>query len=64
VKEAKYALHCNQRNQGDRPEIKPVILQGPPVPRPPRSLSKIHFNDRLRYLIAAAQLDSAEVRKQ
>ena len=33
------------------PEIIPVILEGPPVPKPPQMLSHIHFNDSMVYFI-------------
>jgi hypothetical protein len=58
LKEASYALRCNKRNKGDRPNVKPVILEGPPVPKPPRSLKTIHFNDRFRYFATAAEGDT------
>jgi TIR domain/RyR domain len=34
------------------PEIRPVILEGPPVPEPWPELAHLHFNDRLTYLLA------------
>jgi hypothetical protein len=57
VKEAKYALDCSKRNDDERPDVKPVILEGPPVPKPPRGLGAIHFNDKFRYFITAAELE-------
>jgi hypothetical protein len=33
--------------------IKPVILEGPPIPPPPQDLSEIHFNDKVLYFIKA-----------
>jgi hypothetical protein len=53
MKEVQYAL---QRKGGDElnpPEIRPVIIEGPPIVEPPTELSHLHFNDRLLYLVAA-----------
>jgi hypothetical protein len=50
IQEAEYAL-ARQKASG-RPDIVPLVLEGPPVPPPP-SLAEIHFNDPLRYLIQA-----------
>jgi hypothetical protein len=50
-KEVRYAL---QRNHGDTdapPEIRPVILQGPPIHDPPEELRHLHFKDHLIYFI-------------
>ena len=49
LKEAEYALNLNE-DQG-KPDIIPVIIEGPPLVEPPASLSEIHFNDSLAYLI-------------
>ena len=46
MKEARYA-----KNRPQPPEIRPVILEGPPVIPPPDDLSDLHFNDRLVYFI-------------
>jgi len=37
------------------PEIVPIILQGPPIPKPPpaEELKHLQFNEALRYVIAA-----------
>ena len=51
IKEAEYAL--SRRGEGDVPDIVPVILETPPPLPPPPSLTSIHFNDRIHYLIAA-----------
>jgi serine/threonine protein kinase len=32
---------------GDLPEIVPVVLEGPPVPAPPRELAHLHFHDQI-----------------
>lgn len=44
-----------QRQGGDGlspPEIRPVILEGPPIVPPWRELSHLHFNDRLLYFMS------------
>lgn len=46
LNEVRYA-----RKREPAPEIKPVILEGPPVIAPPEDLNDIHFNDRLVYFI-------------
>lgn len=53
IKEALYALERQSRSTDELPDIVPVILEGPPPVVPPPSLNEIHFDDRLRYLIAA-----------
>jgi hypothetical protein len=57
--EAEYALA--RRNASDKavPDITPIILEGPPVPRPPPSLAALHFNDMLRYMVVATELEAA-----
>jgi len=53
LKETRYAL---QRKSGDDlapPEIRPVIIEGPPVPPPPPDLAHLHFDDPLLYFIGA-----------
>jgi hypothetical protein len=54
-KETEYALRRRGRTDGV-PDIMPIILEGPPIAEPPESLKQIHFNDALRYMIAAAEL--------
>jgi hypothetical protein len=46
MKEVRYA-----KNRPQPPEIRPVVLEGPPVIMPPEDLNDIHFNDRLVYFI-------------
>jgi hypothetical protein len=51
-KEVSWAL---QRQAGDGfspPEIRPVILEGPPIVPPWEELSHLHFNDRLLYFMS------------
>jgi hypothetical protein len=55
-REAAYALKRQQMTTPEEtPAITPVILEGPPVPLPPESLKHLHFNDALRYVIAAVE---------
>jgi hypothetical protein len=51
IKEALYALNCKGGEIENPPEIKPVILEGPPIPKPPKKLSCLHFNDSLAYIL-------------
>ena len=60
-REAVYALQCSER-AGGRPDLVPVLLEGPPPPAPPQSLSAIHFNDPVRFIILAQQV-ADEVRR-
>jgi len=50
IKEAEYALARKHGDDDAPPEIKPVIIQGPPIVLPPPSLEHLHFNDRIIYL--------------
>jgi TIR domain len=50
IKEAEYALKHQQSDPKSEPDLVPVILEQN-VPRPP-SLSALHFNDRIQYLIS------------
>jgi len=56
LKEAAYAL-ARRREFGGRPDITPVVLEGPPVPHCPDILRDIHFNDPLVYVIAAVDAE-------
>jgi hypothetical protein len=49
-REVQYAL---DRADGC-PEIRPVVLEGPPVPPPWEELNTLHFDDRLLMLMAVA----------
>jgi TIR domain len=56
IREAEHALRCSRSAPADRPiEIVPVLLEGPPPPLPPASLSEIHFNDPIRNVIFAEE---------
>lgn len=50
IMEAEYALARKHGDDDAPPEIKPVIIQGPPIVLPPPSLEHLHFNDRIIYL--------------
>ena len=55
IREAQHALERRRVSDTDAPDITPVVLEGPPIPVPPDSLKEIHFNDPLRYVIAAVE---------
>jgi TIR domain-containing protein len=50
-KEVRYALDRKVANDDGPPEIMPVIIEGPPVPRPYPELRHLHFNDQVLYVI-------------
>jgi hypothetical protein len=49
MKEVEYALARKGADANALPEIKPVIIEGPPLVPPPEKLADLHFNDRLIY---------------
>jgi len=49
--EVRYALERQGSGHRLPPEIRPVLLQGPPVPEPWRELRHLHFNDRVLYFL-------------
>jgi hypothetical protein len=51
-KELCYALGRKKGDDAAPPEIRPVILEGPPVVPPPPELAHMHFNDYLIYFQA------------
>lgn len=55
LKEVRYALDRKQGKDDAPPEIKPVILEGPPMVPPPPELANVHFDDRLVYFMNAGQ---------
>jgi len=55
LRETLRALQRQAVSDDNLPEITPIILEGPPVPLPPDPLKHLHFNDALRYVIAAAE---------
>jgi hypothetical protein len=50
-KEARYALDRKAGSELRPPEIRPVIIEGPPVPVPWEELAHLHFNDPIANLI-------------
>ena len=54
AKEIDYALKRKQGRDDLPPDIQPVPIEGPPIPRPPEQLRHLHFNDALLAHIAAA----------
>jgi len=46
MKEIRYA-----RKRQPPPEIRPIVLEGPPVIAPPEDLNDLHFNDRFVYFM-------------
>jgi hypothetical protein len=50
AKETQYALDRQAARQ--RPDVRPVIIEGPPVPAPPEKLASIHFDDPLIYVMS------------
>jgi hypothetical protein len=48
LREVRYAL-----SRRSPPEIRPVIIEGPPIVPPPPELAHLHFNDRLIYFMTA-----------
>jgi hypothetical protein len=57
IREAEYALHRQDTSTEEMPDIRPVILEGPPPVPPPDSLKKIHFNDLLSYVLAGVEAE-------
>jgi hypothetical protein len=56
--EAEYALARRHGSAEASPDIRPIILEGPPIPPPPASLAELHFNDMLRYVVVASELEA------
>lgn len=51
-KETMYALHRKTEDDFSPPEIRPVLIEGPPIPEPWGELQHLHFNDAIMYLVA------------
>ena len=51
-KEVDFALACQAGDDLSPPEIKPVIIEGPPVIPPWDDLAHLHFDDRARYFMS------------
>ena len=60
IRETEHALERRATGDHEEPEIKPIILEGPPVPLPPPSLGHLHFNDFITHVIAG--IESAQRR--
>ncbi|MEP7378932.1 MAG: toll/interleukin-1 receptor domain-containing protein, partial [Chloroflexota bacterium] len=56
-REVGYALRRQAGDELNSPEIRPVIIEGPPIPRPWPELSHLHFND-----IVLSQMSSGAAR--
>jgi len=50
-KEALYARQRQIDSHSDEPDIIPMIIEGPPPPKPWPELAHLHFNDKLIYLM-------------
>jgi hypothetical protein len=51
-REIRYALKRQQHDEVDEPPaIRPVIIEGPPVPRPWKEVEHLHFNDRMIFFM-------------
>lgn len=51
MKEVGYALRLQGGNPSAIPQIRPVIIEGPPTPTPPEELAALHFNDKIIYMM-------------
>ena len=51
LEEARYAIKRKGGNDLAPPDVIPVIIEGPPVPKPPEDLAHLHFNDYLIYFM-------------
>jgi len=49
--EVRHALARKRGNDLSPPEIRPVILEGPPIAEPWEELAHLHFNDRILYFV-------------
>ena len=50
-REVDFALACKAGDDLSPPEIRPVIIEGPPVIPPWDDLAHLHFNDRVLYFM-------------
>jgi hypothetical protein len=51
LREIRYALDRRGGDEFKPPEIVPVIIEGPPLVKPPPELDDLHFNDQILYFI-------------
>jgi hypothetical protein len=54
--EAQYALARHRGSVEASSDVRPIILEGPPIPPPPASLASLRFNAMLRYMVVASEL--------
>jgi hypothetical protein len=54
LKEARYALRRKGDDDLAPPAIHPVIIEGPPVAKPPADLAHLYFGDRVTYFMMDA----------
>ena len=54
-REIDHALVRQAASKEELPDIRPIVLEGPPPPEPPDELKHLHFNDRLMYVLAASR---------
>lgn len=50
-KEATYALQRQSDSEDDEPDIIPMLIEGPPPPKPWPEFNSRHFNDKLLYVM-------------
>jgi hypothetical protein len=62
LEEVRYALRRKGGNHDAPPQIRPVIIEGPPAPSPPEELSDIHFNDKLIYFMTEPRRSAGAAR--
>jgi hypothetical protein len=60
MNETKYALARRASSKEGRPDIVPVIIEGPPPPTPPEALREIHLSDCMLYVLAGIRAEDAE----
>lgn len=63
IAEAEHALRRYNKTGSQTPVIRPILLEGPPIPEIPATLKSIHFNDKFRYMILGAKAE-ANARRQ
>jgi hypothetical protein len=59
AKEIDWALQTQRRTAGTRPDIRPFILEGPPIPSPPPQLRHLHFGTAARFVKESAAVHHA-----
>jgi hypothetical protein len=51
LNEVRYAIKRKGGDESAPPQLIPVVLEGPPVPLPPKELAHLHFDDYLTYFM-------------